>query len=82
MKNIIGIRYKKAGKIYFFDNNDIDVVIGDNVIVETEDGYDYGEVVVPKRIIETKSDKDLRGKVVRKATKMDTEHFMQNNEIN
>lgn len=80
MKNIVGVRYKKAGRIYFFDSNEIEVSNNDKVIVETEQGYEYGEVVVPKRIVKDKSCKELSGKIVRIASKMDTEHFLENKE--
>ena len=80
MINIVGVRYKKAGKIYFFDSNNIDVSISDNVIVETEQGYEYGEVVIPKRAIEERPCNELVGKLVRKASKIDTDHFLENKE--
>lgn len=80
MKNIVGIRYKKAGRIYFFDSNNIEVSSNDNVIVETEQGYEYGEVVIPKRAFEEKPCNELIGKIVRKASKIDTEHFLENKE--
>ena len=36
MKKIVGVRFKKPGKIYFFDRQDLEINIGDKVIVETE----------------------------------------------
>ena len=52
MKNIIGVRFKKPGKIYFFDPGDLNALKGDNVIVETSMGQEYGEVMIPNREIQ------------------------------
>ena len=41
MKTIVGIRFKKPGKIYFFDPGDIKLKIDDYVIVETVNGEEY-----------------------------------------
>jgi cell fate regulator YaaT (PSP1 superfamily) len=46
MVKVVGIRFKKAGKIYYFDPTDILVEKGQNVIVETARGVEFGEVVV------------------------------------
>ncbi|MBM7561219.1 PSP1 domain-containing protein [Fusibacter tunisiensis] len=48
---VIGVRFKKAGKIYYFDPGDIDVEKGHHVIVETARGIEYGECVIGKRNI-------------------------------
>jgi len=51
--NVVGIRFKKAGKIYYFDPNDMDIQKGDFVIVETVRGVEYGKVVIaPKQVDE------------------------------
>ncbi|MBF8983663.1 stage 0 sporulation family protein [Lutibacter sp. B2] len=53
MIKVIGVRFKKAGKIYYFDPDDIIIEKGQNVIVETARGVEFGEVVVgPKEIPE------------------------------
>ena len=49
MKNIIGVRFKKLGKIYFFNPKNLKVKKGNKVIVETAQGDEYGEVVIPNR---------------------------------
>ena len=46
MKNIIGVRFKKLGKIYFFNPKNLKVKKGDKVIVETSQGEEYGEVMM------------------------------------
>ena len=49
MKNIVGIRFRKPGKVYFFDPGYIRLNPKDKVIVETSLGEDIGEVVISKR---------------------------------
>lgn len=46
MQKVIGVRFKKAGKIHLFDPGDDDIQRGDSVIVETARGLECGEVVV------------------------------------
>jgi cell fate regulator YaaT (PSP1 superfamily) len=51
--DVVGIRFKKAGKIYYFDPNEIIIQKGDFVIVETVRGVEYGKVVIaPKKVEE------------------------------
>ena len=52
MKNIVGVRFKKTGKVYFFDPGYIQLNLKDKVVVETSMGEDIGEVVINKRNIE------------------------------
>ena len=52
MKNIIGVRFKKLGKIYFFNPKGLRLKKGDNVIVETSQGEEYAEVWIPNRYVE------------------------------
>ena len=43
---VIGVRFKEAGKIYYFDPGELQIAAGDHVIVETARGIEYGSVVV------------------------------------
>ena len=52
MTNIVGVRFKAVGKIYYFDPADFDVKKGDHVIVETARGVEIGEVVFNKRAVD------------------------------
>lgn len=53
MIKVVGVRFKKAGKIYYFDPDDIDVKFNDFVVVETARGIEFGHVVVgPKEVSE------------------------------
>lgn len=49
MFEVVGVRFKKAGKIYYFDPGDFPVEKGDYVIVETARGVEYGQVVIGKK---------------------------------
>ena len=49
MANIVGVRFKAVGKIYYFDPLDFDIKEGDSVIVETARGIEMGTVVFEKR---------------------------------
>lgn len=51
MITIVGVRFKTAGKIYYFDPGDLDIELSDFVIVETARGVEFGHVVVgPKKV--------------------------------
>ncbi|HLA50212.1 MAG TPA: stage 0 sporulation protein, partial [Thermodesulfovibrionia bacterium] len=52
MPDIVGVRFKKCGKIYDFEVNGIDAVPGMQVVVESEMGLNIGIVVIPRHIIE------------------------------
>jgi len=51
MKEIVGIRFKSVGKIYYFSPGKIKTNIGDKAIVETVRGVECGEVVISNRTI-------------------------------
>ncbi len=75
MKNIIGIRFKKLGKIYFFNPKGLKVKKGDKVIVETTQGEEYAEVLIPNRYVEDDKIVAPLKKVLRIATYKDTKRF-------
>ena len=75
MKNIVGIRFKKLGKIYFFNPKNIRVRKGEKVIVETAQGEEYGEVVIPNRKITDEKILEPLKKVLRIANRRDQKHF-------
>ncbi|MBR0089094.1 MAG: stage 0 sporulation family protein [Clostridia bacterium] len=78
---VIGVSFKSAGKTYYFSPNGFNVKQGDNVIVETARGLEYGEVVMGKRTIEADQFKKPVKEVVRVATEEDTERCRQNKEL-
>ena len=49
MQTIVGVRFKKAGKIYYFSPGKYELVLGDDVIVETVRGMECGRVVLGVR---------------------------------
>ena len=71
MKNIIGIRFKKLGKIYFFNPRGLRVKKGDKVIVDTTQGEEYAEVLIPNRYVEDDKIIAPLKKVIRFATHKD-----------
>lgn len=75
MKNIIGIRFKKLGKIYFFNPKGLKVKKGDKVIVETAQGEEYAEVLVPNRYVEDEKIIEPLKTVLRIATYKDTKRM-------
>ena len=75
MKNIIGVRFKKLGKIYFFNPKNLKVRKGTKVIVETAQGEEYGEVVIPNRFIDDEKIIAPLKKVIRIANGRDHRHF-------
>jgi cell fate regulator YaaT (PSP1 superfamily) len=50
--DVVGVRFKKAGKIYYFDPGDLSIQKDDFVIVETVRGVEYGRAVVPRKQVE------------------------------
>ena len=71
MKRIIGVRFKRLGKIYFFDPKWLEVKKGESVIVETAQGEEIAEVVVPNRMIEEEKVVAPLKKVLRLASPRD-----------
>lgn len=67
MADIVGIRFKKAGKVYYFDPAGIELEVNDYVIVETSRGVELGHVVIaPRQVIANEVTEPLKA-VVRKA---------------
>ena len=75
MKNIIGIRFKKLGKIYFFNPKGLKVKKGDEVIVETTQGEELAEVLIPNRYVEDEKIIAPLKKVVRIANNRDIKRY-------
>jgi len=67
MADVVGIRFKRAGKVYYFDPVGIDMVVGDYVVVETARGQELGEVVIsPAQVLASELPEPLKP-VARKA---------------
>ena len=68
MATVIGVRFKKAGKVYYFDPNGFWPRPDDGVVVETMRGLEYGEVVTGQRTVDESQLTSPLKKVVRLAT--------------
>ena len=67
MANIAGVRFKKAGKVYYFDAGDLELETNDVVVVKTSRGTELGHVVlVPGQIEENEREENM-SPVLRKA---------------
>src|SRR6056297_1640165 len=81
MNTVVGVSFKKAGKIYYFDPGELEIKTGDYVIVETARGIEYAEVVVGKKEV---SDDEIVAPlkdVIRKATLRDRDKHEKNLEL-
>ena len=71
MTKVIGVRFRKAGKIYFFSPGKLEIKRGDQVIVETARGVEFGNVVSgPKEVADNEITQPLKA-VIRVATDED-----------
>ena len=78
---VIGVRFKEVGKVYYFDPEGEKFSIGDRVIVETSRGIECGEVAADNRFVtEDKVVMPLK-KVLRFATAEDLEHVSENEKL-
>ena len=67
MAEIVGIRFQRAGKIYYFDPAGINLEVNDHVVVKTARGLELGQVVIaPKQVLASEVTEPLKP-VVRKA---------------
>lgn len=71
MITVIGVRFKKAGKIYYFNPGDLDIKKGDFVVVETARGIEFGECVVGKKELQEGEIVAPLKNVIRKALEED-----------
>ena len=78
MVKIVGVRFKKAGKVYYFSPGDFDIEVGQNVIVETARGTEFGEVVVGIKEVEEEDVVQPLKQVIRIATEEDRSHMEEN----
>ena len=78
MARVAGIRFKKAGKVYYFDPDDLDIKQGSNVIVETARGMEFGSVTADiKEVPDSQIVAPLK-KVVRIADEKDEAQHEEN----
>jgi len=78
LKKIVGVRFRKPGKIYFFDPENFEIEKGQKVIVETSQGQEIGEATTGIREVHEETLKAPLKKVVRIATKKDIRNDEEN----
>ena len=78
MAEVIGVRFKEVGKVYYFDPNGIQMKKGDMAIVETARGVECGEGAMENREIEDKDIVHPLKKMIRKATQGDLKKVEEN----
>ena len=78
MYEVVGVRFKKAGKIYYFSPDNIELVKGQCAIVETSRGIEYGEVVVGPKLVPEEDIVSPLKKVIRRATEEDAQKVREN----
>ena len=79
MSEVVGIKFKETGKVYYFDPGDFILNLNEAAIVETSRGIECGLVAMPKKdVSDSEIVKPLK-KIVRIATKKDIEQMEENN---
>lgn len=71
MVEVVGVRFKRAGKIYYFSSGDLALDVNDKVIVETARGVEFGELVIPPRQVKEEEVVLPLKPVIRKASTED-----------
>ena len=80
MTEIIGVRFKKVGKIYYFDPNGIQFPLGEKVIVETARGIECGEIAITNRMVNDDTVVNPLKTVIRVANDEDKQRVAENAE--
>lgn len=78
---VVGVRFREAGKVYYFDPDGKDIAYGTPVIVETARGAEYGYTAISNRLVPNTSIVPPLKKIKRIATASDTEKFLANKEL-
>ncbi|MCR4999296.1 MAG: stage 0 sporulation family protein [Lachnospiraceae bacterium] len=78
MKKIIGVRFRNAGKSYYFDPNGLTLRMNDRVIVETSRGVEMGIISIPEMEVEDDKAKQPLKEIMRKATEEDIKRVEEN----
>lgn len=78
MKELVGIKFRKPGKIYFFDPGNLKLELGQAVIAETQDGEEYATVAISNKKMQNISYQKNLKKIIRIATKNDKKQNIEN----
>ena len=80
MQTVVGVRFKKACKIYYFGLGGLELAQGDGVVVKTARGVEFGTVVIgPRDVPDSEVVQPLKD-VQRKATQEDIDKLAENSE--
>lgn len=80
MQTVVGVRFKRAGKIYYFDPQKLALATDDGVIVETSWGLEFGRVVIGPRQVQSEEIASPLKPVLRQATRADLHQVGRNKE--
>lgn len=80
MAKIVGVRFRSAGKIYYFNSGKYQITTGTHVIVETARGVEYGTVLIPPREVERDGSTQPLKSIIRVATEEDAKTVEKNRE--
>ena len=80
MKEIVGIKFKKPGKIYFFDPGHLKLKLRDKVIVDTANGEELAEISIANKLVEDDKVVEPLRKIIRYANKKDFARLRENKE--
>lgn len=78
MVEVVGVRFKKVGKIYYFSPTGFDLNLGDEVIVETIRGIEFGQIVILHRMIDEKTLSSELRPIIRVADELDKKIHQEN----
>ena len=78
MVKVVGVKFKELGKAYYFAPGELELKLGDAVIVETSRGLEYGTVSISVREVEESEIVSPLKEVVRVATSADKEQVQKN----
>ncbi len=80
MSMVIGVRFKRAGKVYYFSPGELEVHVGNAVVVETARGLEFGEVITGARDVPEEQIVAPLKQVLRIATEQDARNAAANEE--
>ena len=78
MRRVTGVRFRKTGKIYFFDPGDLELEKNMNVIVDTAMGEEFGEIAISYKDVEDDQIQEPLRKVIRIVTDKDRKMYEEN----
>ena len=80
MVRVAGVRFKSAGKVYYFDPDEFEVEVNDQVIVETARGLEFGTITLGITEVKEETVVQPLKKIVRFATEEDKKRHQENEE--